>query len=354
MTHSKMNTRDSTDLDEPSSGGAVTRDSIQMTLARDHERLERLVRSTIYAMDSTDPAELRSSWLAFECELERHLDAEEKHVLPAFARSRPGEARALKAEHQQIRAWLMDIGVDLDLHCLGRERLSVFADALRAHARREDALFYPWASRYQDIDVAASVTEAVAPGKELAGETKRWWIDADGSSLEFSLRHIVVGQIRGRFTRWGGTVKLDVADVEKSGVRVWVDLSSVETGDPERDEQVRSSEFFDIARFGPAVFTSTRVELADGIHPVIVGILELHGVKAEVTIEITEDLPWQSDPRALKIAFPIRARFDRRDFGLRWNQDLDVGGIVVGDEVELTARVHLVRGSAGRSTYRKS
>ena len=126
----------------------------------------------------------------------------------------------------------------------------------------------------------------------------------------------------------------------------------MDTGDRARDEQVRSSEFFDIARFRRAVFTSTEILLPADSHPVVLGTLDLHGVKAGVAVEITEDLPWSSDPTAPMMSFPIRARFDRRPFGLRWNQDLDIGGVVVGDEVEVKARVELVRASAAQLSHR--
>jgi polyisoprenoid-binding protein YceI len=335
-------------------GRGPTRDSIQTMLARDHERLDQLFRSVMSAMDGGDLADLRCAWLAFESELERHLDVEEKHVVPLFARSKPKEAQLLKEEHGQLRAGLLDMGIDLDLHCLERARFQAFADTLRAHARHEDALFHPWANRHLDSDAAASMREALGAG--VAGTAKEadfWWIDADSSSLEFSLRHIVVGQIRGRFTRWGGSVRLDAADVQKARVRVWVDLASVDTGDRERDDQVRSPEFFDVARFRRAVFTSTEVQLPEGRHPIVLGSLDLHGVKAEVLVEITDDLPWRSDPAAPMMSFAGRARLDRRHFSLRWNQDLDIGGVVVGDQVEVTARVELVRASAARLTHNK-
>ena len=188
------------------------------------------------------------------------------------------------------------------------------------------------------------MTEALGPDAQAraARPGSAWWIDAS-SSLEFSLRHIVVGQIRGRFTRWGGTVRLDLTDVRRSTVRVWVDLASIDTGDRERDDQVRSSEFFDIPSFPRAIFTGTRVDVPEGGHPLVMGVLDLHGVVAEVALEITDDLPWLSDPEAPRMSFPLKARLDRRRFGLRWNQDLDIGGVVVGDQVEIKARVDLVR-----------
>jgi polyisoprenoid-binding protein YceI len=343
MRHSKMSTPLPADS-RAIAGSHPARESVQMILNHDHDRLDRLFRSMVYAMDSTDPIDLRSAWMAFECEIERHLDLEDEEILPLFARSRPGEARVLKEEHGQIRAQLLDLGIELDLHCLSRDRVRAFAETLRAHARHEDALLYPWASRYLGATAVASVTDALGADAQAraARAATGWWIDAT-STLEFSLRHIVVGQIRGRFIRWGGTVRLDVNDVRRSTVRIWIDLASVDTGDQERDDQVRSSEFFDIPSFPRAVFTGTRVDLPEGGHPVIVGALELHGVTAEVAAEITDDLPWLSDPEAPRMSFPLKARLDRRQFGLRWNQDLDIGGIVVGDRVDITGRIDLVR-----------
>ena len=139
------------------------RDSIQMILFRDHERLDRQFRAIIYAAERADAAELRGAWMTFEQELERHLAVEETQVLPKFARSRPREARVLAEEHDQIRAQVLDMGVALDLHSLGRDRIQGFADTLRAHARHEDALLYPWANQHLgEVPRAAVATALVA------------------------------------------------------------------------------------------------------------------------------------------------------------------------------------------------
>ena len=187
---------------------------------------------------------------------------------------------------------------------------------------------------------ASSHDDEARSGADVDG----WWIDVDHSNLEFSLSHIVVGQLRGRFTRWGGTVRLDVADVRQSTVRIWVDLASIDTGDRERDEQIRSPEFFDIARFPRAVFTSTQPQPPEGTAPLMTGSLELHGVKADVALEVTDQRSQRIDLAAPTMSLTIKTRLDRRRFGLRWNQDLDVGGVVVGDDVEVIARVELIRG----------
>ncbi len=173
--------------------------------------------------------------------------------------------------------------------------------------------------------------------------SQRWEIDPDRSSLTFKLRHIVVQQIRGRFERWGGTLFIDSHQPWLSGVQVWVDLASITTDDPERDAHVRSSEFLDVARFPRAEFKSTNVELPDG-QVVVEGLLSMHGVVHDVEIradvEVGETIA-DSDGRE-RTFYAARGVIDRQSFGLHWNQDLDVGGIVVGDEVEITAKVEVL------------
>ena len=95
-----------------------------------------------------DFQQLESEWLTFQNALLCHLDAEEKHLIPALAQDRPGEAQTLLDEHAQIRIKLLQLGVDLDLHCLRAERVEAFVDALRAHAAREEHIFYPWVDKH--------------------------------------------------------------------------------------------------------------------------------------------------------------------------------------------------------------
>lgn len=171
---------------------------------------------------------------------------------------------------------------------------------------------------------------------------KEWRIDSERSTLRFSLRHIIVSEIRGSFGRWGGTITHDEVDPTKSIVNVWVDLNSVDTGDQERDRHVCSSEFFDIERFPLATFTSTNVRLDDR-SPVVQGALDLHGVTAQVDLEIVER-EHTTDPSGIeRTTYSISGRLDRREFGLRWNQDLDLGGIVVGDDIRIQAHIESVR-----------
>ncbi|HTB58618.1 MAG TPA: YceI family protein [Polyangia bacterium] len=166
-----------------------------------------------------------------------------------------------------------------------------------------------------------------------------WQIDLDRSTLHFSLRHIVIHEIRGRFGRWGGTVTLDGEHLASSSVHLWIDLASVDTGDLERDAQIRSPEFFDTGRFPRATFASRQVNLPVRGNPIVKGRLDLHGVTGAVSVEITRHNRWTDDTGGERISYQAKARIDRQKFGLHWNQDLDLGGGVVGDEIEILAQV---------------
>jgi polyisoprenoid-binding protein YceI len=166
------------------------------------------------------------------------------------------------------------------------------------------------------------------------GEHERWEIDARDSRLGFTLRHLVVSQIQGRFGRFGGTLILDRQQPWLSTVQVWIDVASLDTEEPERDQHIKSIEFLDVARFPRAEFTSTSVEALDG-KLLLRGRLQLHGITHDVDLEV--EAPTNGD------VYVVRGRIDRRAYGLRWNQDLDVGGIVVGDEIEITAKVRVAR-----------
>ena len=174
-------------------------------------------------------------------------------------------------------------------------------------------------------------------------ETQRWEIDGTKSKLAFKLRHLVVSEIAGEFARWGGSVWLDPEHTNRSQVAIWVDLASVDTGSDERDAQLRSSEFFDVARFPRAQFTSTDIALGADGEATVAGQLRLHGTTELVEIAVTETRSWIDDDGQMRAGYDMHGSIDRQAFGLHWNQDLDFGGVVVGDRVELTASIEVVR-----------
>ena len=330
-------------ISEPS----ALEESIRTILSADHQRLERSFDTLVKESAGEEPTDLRDAWQAFERQLLEHFDAEEDHVLPVFGKSKPAEAREILEEHARLRGRLTELAIDLDLHCLKPERISAFVDELRAHAAREELLLYPWAARQLGNVVGAHLRRALSVSKRQEGTAaparEEWRIDPDRSTLRFSLRHIVVHEIKGEFTRWGGTLLVDEVNPTASSIRVWVDLESVNTGEPARDAQVRASEFFDVVQFPRAVFTSREIRLPDRSNPIVRGRLHLHGTEGNVDLEIVRREEQTGADGTVRAIYSVKGHLDRRLFGLRWNQDLDVGGVVVGDQVQIEAHVEAIR-----------
>jgi polyisoprenoid-binding protein YceI len=129
-------------------------------------------------------------------------------------------------------------------------------------------------------------------------------------------------------------------------VEIWVDLASIETGDAERDAHVRSDEFLDVTHFPRAQFRSADVRLEDE-QIIVEGRLDLHGVVRDVELRASAGPVHMGADGRERSRYAARGTIDRQSFGLHWNQDLDVGGVVVGDEVEIVGDVELVRTNGG-------
>ncbi len=161
-----------------------------------------------------------------------------------------------------------------------------------------------------------------------------WVIDAARSKVGFSVRHMVVSKVRGRFARFSGRIALDETDVTRSRVEARIDVTSVETGDRERDEYLRTADFLDPARHPEIAFTSTRIERAGRERLRLVGDLTIRGVTRAVTLDVA--------PRGgsgARRAFAATAAIDRKDFQLHWNALVEAGGFMVGDKLEIALEV---------------
>jgi polyisoprenoid-binding protein YceI len=169
-----------------------------------------------------------------------------------------------------------------------------------------------------------------------------WELDPSHSGIEFSVRHMMVSTVKGRFERVKGTVELDEKDVTKSTVEVTIDLPSVSTNEPKRDGHLKSPDFFDVAKFPTATFKSTKVQKAGKNKLKVTGDLSLHGVTKPVVLEV------EGPTDAFKTPFGTTVRgvhatgkIDRKDFEIGWNKVLDNGGVVVGNEVSLDLNAEL-------------
>lgn len=184
-----------------------------------------------------------------------------------------------------------------------------------------------------------TVKETIAP---LAEEVEKLIIDPVHSSIVFSVRHMVISNVRGRFTRFSGTISYHRSDPVRSVVSVSIDPTSVNTENTDRDNDLRSPNFFDAAKFTQIIFRSKRIEQQCNGY-LCVGDLTLHGVTEEIAfpIEITgrQKDPWGKE----RIGFEGELKLDRRKFGLTYNARLDNGGLVVGNEIKIELSIEAVR-----------
>lgn len=173
--------------------------------------------------------------------------------------------------------------------------------------------------------------------------TTTWTIDPAHTGVEFSLKHLMISTVRGRFGAVSGTIVLDEANPEASTVTAEIDVTSIDTRQEQRDAHLRSADFFDVETFPSIKFASTRIEALGGGSYKVVGDLTIRDVTREVVLETTDEGrggdPWGGQ----RAGFSATTKIDRRDFGLTWNQALETGGVVVGTDIKITLEVEAVK-----------
>jgi polyisoprenoid-binding protein YceI len=162
-----------------------------------------------------------------------------------------------------------------------------------------------------------------------------WQIDRAHSDIFFTVRHMVITKVRGRFLQWDGTLALDEQDWSKSRVAVSIDAASISTNDETRDGYLRSADFLDPERFPKLTFESTKVEQLSGDKLKVTGDLTIRDVTKAVTLDV-KLLGKVRDPSGRsKITFNGKVAIQREEFGARWNQALEAGGVMVGKQVDI-------------------
>jgi len=187
----------------------------------------------------------------------------------------------------------------------------------------------------QTIDTSVgAVSSASAPST--------WEIDASHSTVQFSVRHMMVSTVRGQFSGITGTLILDERDPSKSKVDVSIDASTVNTREEKRDEHLRSADFFDVANHPKVTFASTKVVAKGEGRLAVEGDLAMHGVTKRVVLDVEGPTPAFKNPWG-KIVRGVSAqtKINRKDWGLGWNVALETGGILVGEEITLHLDIEL-------------
>jgi polyisoprenoid-binding protein YceI len=165
--------------------------------------------------------------------------------------------------------------------------------------------------------------------------TNEWRFDMQHSGISFTVRHLLVSKVRGRFTRWSGSMRFDEKDLAGSSVRVQVDAASVDTSEPQRDSHLRSPDFLDVEKHPHITFESTSVE-RDGKNAYRVnGDLTIRGVTRPAVLEVEYGGAMRDPWGNQRAGFTARTVVDRKEFGVSFNQVLDHGGLALGEQVTI-------------------
>jgi len=168
-------------------------------------------------------------------------------------------------------------------------------------------------------------------------------IDSTHSAAHFSVRHLMVSNVRGEFTKLSGTLAYDASNPANSSLEARVEVASISTRDAQRDAHLKSPDFLDAEKFPELTFRSTEVT-RDGDAWRLKGDLTIHGVTREVTFSVDGPTPEVKDPwGGYRIGATAETKIHRKDFGLTWNMALEAGGMVVGDEVKISIELEAMR-----------
>ena len=170
-----------------------------------------------------------------------------------------------------------------------------------------------------------------------------WQIDPAHSSINFSVRHMMISKVRGQFKNFSGTVAFDEENPANTTVQIEIDVNSIFTGEEQRDNHLKSPDFFDAANYPVATFTSTRVEQIDNETGKLYGNLTIKEITRELVLDVeyagTAVSPWGTQAAG----FFATTTLNRKDWGLNWNQALETGGFLVGDKIKLDIELELVK-----------
>jgi polyisoprenoid-binding protein YceI len=193
--------------------------------------------------------------------------------------------------------------------------------------------------------VSSLFVATLALGLAPRAVASEWAFDPEHTEIGFTVRHMMVSNVNGAFDKYGGKLVVDDKDFTKSSVTVDVDMASVNSKSQKRDDHLRKSDFFDVAKFPKMTFRSTKIENGDKPGAFrVTGDLTLRGVTKPVVLETTVSDEWKA-PWADQMHRGITAtgKINRHDFGVSWQNKMDKGGVVVGDEVTITISAEVVK-----------
>lgn len=169
-----------------------------------------------------------------------------------------------------------------------------------------------------------------------------WQIDRAHSDIFFTVRHMVISKVRGRFQKWDGTLSYDEQNPINSHVEITIDAASIDTNEPKRDAHLRSADFLNAEKHPSLIFKSTKVEAKGTDKFLLHGTLTIRDITKPVAIEV-EHLGKAKDPWGQqKVLFSGKLSIQREEFGATWNQALEAGGVLVGKNVDIDLEIQAI------------
>jgi polyisoprenoid-binding protein YceI len=174
--------------------------------------------------------------------------------------------------------------------------------------------------------------------------TSTWQIDPAHTAAGFAVKHLMISTVRGQFKGVNGSVNWDDQDISKSTIDVTIDANTVDTSEPKRDADLKSDRFFDVAKYSTITFKSKKIEQAGAGKLKVTGDLTIHGVTKETVLDVEGPSAPVKDPWGnTRVAASATTRVNRQDFGVKWNANMDGGGVVVGDDVTITIDLEMTK-----------
>ncbi len=171
-----------------------------------------------------------------------------------------------------------------------------------------------------------------------------WNIDPAHSAAEFKVKHMMISNVKGKFSGLSGVLSLNEGDPSASTVQATIPVASLSTADDQRDAHLKSADFFDAEKFPTLTFQSTAVKATGAGEYAVTGNLTMHGVTQSVTFAVEGPSAPGKDPWGnLRIGLSATTKINRKDFGLVWNAALETGGVLVGEDVAITLDVQFIK-----------
>jgi polyisoprenoid-binding protein YceI len=182
--------------------------------------------------------------------------------------------------------------------------------------------------------------------QQAVSTSKVWTIDPAHSLIEFSVKHLMISTVKGRFNTFSGAITVDPNDFTTGSVEVTIAVSSISTGVDQRDAHLRTADFFEVEQYPTITFRSTRVEHVDDDEYYLFGDLTMHGVTKQVRLDVTHEGQIKDPMGATQRAgFTATTNLLRKDFGLTYGAVLETGGVALGDKIKVEIHLEAVQQS---------